>query len=235
MTDTRFPGRWLGGTTLVLGPILLLTGVLLRSGRPFFFPDQLQAYAAHPGLMTASYTCFLAGVVLLWPAVLVLAQRIGRTRPAWALWGGAMAVFGLFARAFHAGADHLAFRLAAYRGPDEATRAVADAYGAWHVMSVFSVAIMAGWIVLAIGAVRSRTLGRVRGTALALTALLPLGVLKGTTVLSVVAALGLAVALVPLGIRVLREGPVPRPRVLFGWIAGMLIVITAMAFAGTLG
>jgi hypothetical protein len=235
MTDTRFPGRWLGGTALVLGPILLLVGVLLRAGRPFFFPAQLQAYADHPALMTAAYSCFLAGVVLLWPAVIVLAQRIGRVRPMWALWGGAMAVFGLFARVFHAGVDHLAFQLAADRGPEEATRAVADAYGAWHLMSAFSVAIMAGWIVLAVGAVRSRTLGWVRAVSLAATALLPLGVLKGTTPMSIVAVVGLGIALVPLGIQVLREGPVPRLRILLGWVAGMLLGLAAMALAGTLG
>jgi hypothetical protein len=235
MTDTRFPGRWLGGTALVLGPLLLLAGVLLRAGRPFFFPAQLQAYADHPALMTASYSCFLAGVVLLWPAVLVLAQHVGRERPMWALWGGSMAVFGLFARAFHAGVDHLAFRLAADRGPEEATRAVADAYGAWHLMSVFSVAIMAGWIVLAVGAVRSKTFGWFRAAALAAAALLPLGVLKGTTPMSIVAVCGLVIALAPLGVQVLREGPVPRLRTLLGRVAGILLLLAAMAFAGTLG
>jgi hypothetical protein len=235
MTETRFPGRWLGGTALVLGPLLLLVGILLRAGRPFFFPDQLQAYADHPTLMTASYSCFLAGLVLLWPAILILTEHIGRDRPMWALWGGAMAIFGLFARAFHAGADHLAFQLTADRGPEEATRAVADAYGAWHLMSAFSVAIMAGWIVLAIGAFRSKTLGWFRAAALAATALMPLGVLKGTTPVSIVAAIGLVIALVPLGIQVLREGPVPRPRTLLVRVAGMLLAIAAMAAVGTLG
>jgi hypothetical protein len=233
MTETRFPGRWLGGTALVLAPLLLLTGVLLRAGTPFFFPDQLRAYAERPGLMTAAYSCFLAGVVLLWPAVLLLAQRVGRSRPGWALWGGAMVLFGLFARAFHAGADHLAFQLAADRGPDAATQAVADAYGAWHLMSVCSVAIMAGWIVLAVGALRSGTFGWFRAAALAATALLPLGVLKGTTPLSIAAVLGLAIALAPLGVQVIREGPVPRRPAVS--IAGMVLLVAAMALVGTLG
>lgn len=38
-----FPGRWIGGLTLILGPLLLLAGVLLRSKFHFFFPDQLRA------------------------------------------------------------------------------------------------------------------------------------------------------------------------------------------------
>ena len=33
-----FPGRWVGGTALVLGPPLLLVGVLLRVRFDFFFP-----------------------------------------------------------------------------------------------------------------------------------------------------------------------------------------------------
>src|SRR4051812_15346550 len=36
-----FPGRWLAGTSLILGPALLLTGVLLRAGFDFFFPRPL--------------------------------------------------------------------------------------------------------------------------------------------------------------------------------------------------
>lgn len=233
MNETHLPGRWLGGTSLVLGPIALLTGVLLRVGPDFFFPEQLRAYADRPALMTAAYSLVLAGYVLLWPAVIMLAQRIGVTRPTWALWGGGLAVFGLFARTFHAGVDHLAFQLVESQGPANATQSVADAYGAWHLMSAFSVAIMAGWVVLAVGAVRAGALRLVQAIALACMALMPLGVLKGTTPLSVVAALGLAVALVPLGVGVLREGP--RPRRLLAGVAGMLLLVAAAVFAGTLG
>jgi hypothetical protein len=233
MTDSQFPGRWLGGTSLVLGPIALLTGVLLRVGPDFFFPEQLRAYADRPALMTAAYSCVLAGYVLLWPAIIVLAQRIGRVRPLWALWGCGLVVFGLFARTFHAGVDHLAFQLVESGGAVGATRSVADAYGAWHLMSALSVAIMAGWVVLAVGAVRAGALDLVRAVGLGCMALMPLGVLKGTTPLSVVAALGLAVGVVPLGVAVLREGP--RPRRLVAGIAGMVLVVAGMALVGTLG
>lgn len=233
MTDSQFPGRWLGGASLVLGPIALLTGVLLRIGPDFFFPEQLRAYADRPALMTAAYSGVLAGYVLLWPGIIVLAQRIGGTRPRWALWGGGLVVFGLFARTFHAGVDHLAFQLVESGGSAEATASVADAYGAWHLMSALSVAIMAGWVVLAVGAARARVVGVVRAIGLGCMALMPLGVLKGTTPLSVVAALGLAVALVPLGVAVLRAGP--RPRRLVAGIAGMVLLVAGMAFVGTLG
>lgn len=233
MTESCFPGRWLGGLSLVIAPTALLSGVLLRVGPDFFFPEQLRAYADRPALMTAAYSLVLAGYVLLWPAILVLVQRIGTKRPGWALWGGGLAVFGLFARSFHAGIDHLAFQLVESEGAASATRMVADAYGAWHLMSAFSVAIMAGWVVLAVGALRAKALGLVRGTALACMALMPLGVLKGTTVLGVVAGLGLAVALVPLGIAVLGAGA--RPPRLVVKIAGAVLLAAAAALLGMLG
>src|SRR3546814_18257677 len=75
-TDFWFPGRWVGGLALLLAPILLLTGVVLRIQFPFFFPDQLTAYRNNPTLMFASYSAFLAGNILLWPAVITLARYI---------------------------------------------------------------------------------------------------------------------------------------------------------------
>ncbi|MER7076554.1 hypothetical protein SAMN02982929_04212 [Saccharopolyspora kobensis] len=227
MTHTRFPG----GLALVLGPLFMLAGALLRAGHDFFFPDQLAAFAAEPVLIQFAYGAFLIGDVVLWPGVVLLAVRIGETRPGWALWGGMLTVFGLFARAFHAGVDHLAFQLVDLRGVASATSLVSDAYGAYHVMSALNPAIMAGWVVLAFGAWRAGVLGPFRAVALGLMAALPIGVLKGTTAMSVVALAGLAVALVSLGHQELRAAPRPPAR----RIALTAAAIAAMAFVGTLG
>ncbi|MEV5573416.1 hypothetical protein AB0L06_25520 [Spirillospora sp. NPDC052269] len=236
-TDTStfvFPGRWLGGASLVLGPVLLLLGVLLRIRFPFFFPDQLAAYDEHPALMTASYSFFAAGTVALWPAVSALAVRAGGGRPQLASLGGGLVVVGLFARTFHAGADHLAFGLVDSQGRRTATGAVADSYQAFHIFQYTSFAVMLGWIVLAGGAWRSGVLGPVRAFALGLAALLPLGVLKGTTPLSVVGTLGLCVAFVPLGIGVLVDGPRPGRRSVLRFGAGVLVVLV-LGFVSSLG
>jgi hypothetical protein len=235
MTEPRFPGRWLGGVTLILGPLLMLTGVLSRAGYHFFFPDQLAAYEQHPTQMFAAYSLFAVGNVLLWPAIVTLAQRIAVTRPGWALWGGALVTFGLFGRAFHAGVDHLAFQLVRIQGADAATRTIADSYGAYHVFSALNMAIVAGWIVLAAGALRARVLGPIRAIALAAMSALPLGVLKGTTPLSIAAVAGLAVALVPLGVRVLHEGPRPSPGAVARWTLAVIAALTAMALLGVAG
>ncbi|MFB6752657.1 hypothetical protein ACFCX6_17185 [Streptomyces sp. NPDC056353] len=232
---TGFPGRWVGGTAMTLGPLLMLTGALLRVRFPFFFPDQLAAYERHPTLMATAYGLFAAGGLLLWPAVAVLAARIGVRSAGWGLWGGVLVMFGLFARAFHAGVDHLAFQLVRSQGAGPATEAVSAGYGAFHVFATLNLAILAGWIVLALGAWRTRVLGPARAAALGLTSALPLGVLKGTTPLSLVALAGLCAALVPLGLALLREAPRPSRAAVLRWIPLTLVTLGLMVLLGQAG
>jgi hypothetical protein len=230
-----FPGRWVGGIAMVLGPLLMLAGALMRVRFDFFFPAQLAAYELHPGLIAASYALFAAGSLLLWPAVALLAARIGTRSPGWGLWGGVLAMSGLFARAFHAGADHMAFRLADAEGAAAATRTISQTYGAFQIFSALNLAILAGWLVLALGAWRTRVLGPVRAIALALMAGLPLGVLKGTTPLSLVALAGLTAALLPLGLGLLSQGPRPSRAAVLRWVPLMLVTLALMAVLGQAG
>jgi hypothetical protein len=230
-----FPGRWVGGVAMILAPLLLLIGVVLRIQFPFFFPAQLAAFKEHPTLIVASYSLFAAGNVLMWPAIATLARLISVRQPGWALWGGTLAIFGLFARTFHAGVDHLAFQLVRVQNLDLATKAVADSYGAFHMFHSLSGAILFGWVLLAIGAYRSGTLGLLRSVALGLMSALMMGVLKGSTAVSVIATSGLCVALVPLGIKVLRDGPMPSSRAIFGWsllVVGLGILLFFLGEAG---
>ncbi|GAA1640381.1 hypothetical protein GCM10009733_041880 [Nonomuraea maheshkhaliensis] len=214
--EGSIPGRWVEGAGAVLGPLLLIAAVLTRIGADDFFPGQLAAYAADPGRMAVSYGLFAAGVVLLWPAVTALARIVAVTHPGSARWGATLVVLGLFGRVFHAGVSHLAFQLVDELGLAAAQRAVADTYAAFHVFKGAGVCIMAGWIVLPAGAFRARAfgagpLGVARCVALALGSVLPLGVLKGSSdPVSLLALAGLAAALVPLGVGLLRNGPAPR-------------------------
>ncbi|KAB8196697.1 hypothetical protein FH608_008305 [Nonomuraea phyllanthi] len=227
MTNKQtLPGRWVEGAGLVLGPVLLLAGVLVRAGAGDFFPDQLAAYAAAPGRMVLSYSLYAAGAVLLWPAVTALARRIAVAHPGWARWGVTLVVLGLFGRVFHAGVSHLAFHLVDALGLAAAQRAVEATYGAFHVFKAVNLCIMGGWIVLAAGAYRARALGVVRCVCLALAAGLPLGVLKGSSdPISLAALLGLAIALVPLGVTVLKDGPAPR-----WWAVALTVALVPAAF-----
>lgn len=230
-----FPGRWVGGVSMVLAPVLLLAGVLLRIHFHFFFPQQLAAYQEHPALIAASYNLFLAGNIALWPAIIALTRFIGDKKPGWALWGGTLVLFGQFARTFHAGADHLAFQIVRLQGVPMATTTVAGSYGAFHVVSALNGPILFGWIVLAVGAYLSRTLGLIRSIALGLMSALMMGVLKGSSVTSVIAVTGLCIALVPLGISVLRAPPAPRLRTVVGWVIVVTGLVAALFFLGQLG
>ncbi|MET8682873.1 hypothetical protein ABZV77_01545 [Streptomyces sp. NPDC004732] len=235
LEGTGFPGRWVGGTSMVLGPLLMLAGASLRARFHFFYPDQLAAYERHPTLMATAYGLFAAGSLLLWPAVAVMAARIGGRSAGWGLWGGGLVMFGLFARAFHAGVDHLAFQLVRSQGVEAATEAVSAGYGAFHVFAALNIAILAGWIVLAVGAWRTRVLGPVRAAALGLTAALPLGVLKGTTPLSLVALAGLCAGLVPFGLALLREGPRPSRKAVLRWVPLTLVTLGLLVLLGQAG
>ncbi|ONI73059.1 hypothetical protein ALI144C_44725 [Actinosynnema sp. ALI-1.44] len=225
----EFPSRRVCGVAMVLGPLLLLTGTLLRSPYNFFFPDQLAAAADHPVLMTAAYTTFLAGNVLMVAAVAGLARTIGGV---WGAWGGILVTVGLVERTFHSGVDHAAFSVLRHSGLEPAKAFVANFYHDTHLFTFLSFTIMFGWYVLAFGAYR--TLGVIRAIALATMGLLPLGVLKGTEVVSIVGTVGLCVAFVPLGVKWLREAPrLSRKTVLVAIPAAL--GVAGLAYLSTLG
>lgn len=235
LEPTGFPGRWVGAAGLTLGPVLMLIGALLRVEVPFFFPEQLAGYAREPVLMATAYAFFAVGSVLLWPAVALLAGRIGDRSPGWAVWGGSLATFGLFARAFHVGTDHMAFRLVDAQGAAAATDTVAAGYAAFHIFSVLNVTILVGWIVLAIGTWLTGVLGPLRSLALGSMAALPIGVLKGTTPMSLVALTGLCIALVPMGVALLRESPRPATGAVVRWSLVTMVTLCLLTLLGQAG
>lgn len=228
-----FPGRLAAGVSLVVAPVLVFAGVLLRARYEFFYPHQLAAFAEAPALMTAAYSCFSLGTVLLFPGVLAVATRIGRTHPKLAAWGGLFVLIGLCTRTFHAGIDHLAFQLVDVQGLPAATKAVTDSYGAWDAFRTPVLCVVFGWYLLAFGAYRSGTLGLVRSLALAATSAFMVGTLKGTDWTSVVAATGLCAAFVPLGVRILREGERPSRRSLAVAVPVAAAIVFLYFFAPT--
>lgn len=223
-----FPGRWVGGFSLIIGPLLLLTAALLRIQFHFFYDAQLAAYAEHPALITSAYSCFVLGCIFLWPGIIVLVRFIAVKHPVLAIWGGMFTILGLIGRVFHGGIDHLAFQLVKVQNLELATKAVSDSYQAFHIVRYLNGWMMAGWVLLAIGAYRSGTLGLVRSVALASMFFLPLGTLKGTRFESTFLLLGLCIALVPLGIKVLRSGPPPSRKAIVWtliFVAGEIVFV----------
>lgn len=223
-----FPGRWMGGLSLTIGPLLLLAAALLRLEFHYFYDAQLLAYANHPALITAAYSCFVLGCLFLWPGIITLVRFIAVKHPNLAIWGGMFTILGLIGRVFHGGIDHLAFQLVNVQNLELAIKAVSDSYQSFHIVRYLNGWMMAGWVLLAIGAYRSGTLGLIRSVALASMFFLPLGTLKGTRFESTFLILGLCIALVPLGIKVLRDGPSPSRKAIIWtivFVGGQIIFI----------
>ena len=102
------------------------------------------------------------------------------------------------------------------------------------ILAAFSLLIAAG-TVLAFGAWRAGVLPWWRALALAGMLALMLGVLKGSSWVSVACLVGLAVAFVPLGVDVLADGPRPRPLVAAAWVISVPVLTVLAYFFGRLG
>jgi hypothetical protein len=205
MTLPTFPGSWVGAVSLIISPVLFLLGEALRSGAAYPFPDQLSFYADHKGLMSASYGISALSLMLMWPGVLAVAHLIGQSRPGWAVAGGTLAMTGLLVNTFHEGMNLMAFRMVDELGTGTATGAVAGSYADPYLVYPLVFVDNLGWIVLAVGAYLSRTLGWLRSFGLLIMCAHVSGLLKGTTALGVFYDIGLCAAFIPLGISLLRH------------------------------
>lgn len=221
------PGRWIGGIALLVGPVVFLTGLVVRhvgvsmatftpaqeawfDEQTFAAPRQLAAYAQHPGLVTTGYTLFAAGAVLMVPALLAFGRVVARGAPRLAYWGALLLVLAQLRRLYFGGIEVSAFQLVDTIGLDRATDWVLDnyvelSYGLWRIPTTLSVGSIVGGLVLAAGAYRAGVFGVVRCVLLFAWSYVWSGVLKESALLDGV-GLGVAgaVALLPVAIALLR-------------------------------
>jgi hypothetical protein len=73
------------------------------------------------------------------------------------------------------------------------------------IMNVTGPALVIGFVLLAVAASRSGVLDRARAVCLGVTALIPAGFISGHLAVSAIGFLGTAIALVPLGVGLLRR------------------------------
>ena len=225
------PGPLVGGIALILAPILLFAGGLLRflavelhpeEVAPYadhwtFFPSQLALYQDHPALQYHGYGLCLVGLVCLWPAVLALAHLIAPKSPKLALWGAIVLIFALFGRAIWVGVELLAFQLVDIHGTASAIETIEASYvdisyGFYRFPVAIGLASFPGWILLGIGAYRSNVTGPVGALVLAVGPWLAPGVLKEIHILGTVASAVSCLVFVPLGVRMLRGSLRPKRR-----------------------
>lgn len=228
-----FPGRILGGLTLLVGPLLWTSGLFMQwlarqsanltprelddlDAEAFAAPMLLVVHSRAPELSTAGWTLLLLGIFLLIPAMICLSQITARRAPLIATLGAGLMILGLGARLFYLGMDATAFNLVERLGPGAATPLFLDGYGDlayafWRVPVILSLGTILGSLLIAIAAYRSRSLGLIRCMLILPAGWLGMGVLKEHE--PGFGGLCLALALVPCGVALLRNRE-PRSRVL---------------------
>lgn len=200
-----FPGRIPTGVCMIAAPVFAMVASALAidiydANGPAF----ITKIADHFVQFQIAINLQLVSMILLVFAVAGLAQAIVPRSPRLGKTGGVITLIGitgpLFFEGIYWGGSHLT--------APSTRAAAAHLYDASQIpsiiMNVSGPALVVGFIVLAVGAARSRVLDRGSAFALGVTCILSTGFITGFIVISLVAYLGAAIALVPLGIRVLR-------------------------------
>ncbi len=201
-----FPGDRLAGICMVTAPLLLTTGAALFIGiYEGGARNQLAAFEANNTRALAAVNIALAGVILTAFAVAGVAALVTRQRPGLGRAGGALTIVGLFGPAFFLGIDNVGIHLARLTDRNGAVAVFEQASATPNIANVAGPALVVGFVLLAVGAAKTGVLPLARSWALGATALAPIGLISGFVVISVVAWLALAVALVPLGVGLLRR------------------------------
>lgn len=202
-----FPGPMATGICLTAAPVIGVLGSALAIGIYHYQgTEMLRAMARHHARATAGFNLAAAAVVLMMFAVLSLAGAICDRHPVLGRAGGILTLVGLAGPLYFVGM---------YWGTSYLTAPGSQAAGA-HVIDQTNVipstivnvsgpALVAGFILLAVGAAGAGVLPRWRAVGLGATALLPVGFISGYIACSAVGFAAAGVALVPLGVGVLRH------------------------------
>jgi hypothetical protein len=193
---------------MVAAPLLALAGT--AAGIDSYHArgaDFLAGMVAHPHSFDVAIQLAQAAMVLLLVAVVGLATMICATRPRWGRAGGVVAAIGL--------CGPISFESVYWAASSLTDTAAHRAAGAVlidqsqiiprTVMNVTGPCLLVGFILLAVASAKAGVLGRPAAVALGMTALIPFGFISGYLVISLVGFLGTAVALVPLGLALLRH------------------------------
>lgn len=168
--------------------------------------DYVHAMGQHMVRTAVTFNLVVAGMILLMLAVIGLAGRLADRGSGIGRWGGILAVIGLLGPLFFNGVYFAGFQLAG-TGSEAAAGAMIDRAQIIpsNVINLAGPALVFGFVLLAIGAGRARVLNRFSAWALGLTCIIPAGFISGHLAISTIGFAGAAVALVPLGINILRQ------------------------------
>lgn len=203
--STSFPGPRLAGIACILAPILLMGGAYFLHPTDPESTSTILSYRPDASRVGLGLNLFMTGVVFAAFAGIALARLVAAKAPRIASVGGFLVVAWAASSPFFGGVQYVDVPLAGV--VDDATaRAVGEATGFIPIpVLVGTIGLLAGWTTLAVGAWRTGVFGIVQGLGLATMSLVPVAVaFAGQPALAAVAFLGMGIALVPLGIDLVR-------------------------------
>ena len=196
---TRFPGRF-GAFALVAGPLLFVTGIATLLGvAEADTADQLDKLAAKEGAATLGFGLLVVAYVLLAFAIITLAGQVYDRMPRLGAVAGSMAIAALFGLVFFMGINYVQRQLSAV--DDRATIVAALETEPFSPVIPLLPLCMLGFPLLGYAAYRAGVLPLWGAIGLAMMMLLPVGIIGGIPVVALVGTVGVAAALLPLGLR----------------------------------
>lgn len=199
-----FPGPRLAGVALVLGPLVMLAAAaLLMEFEGGEFEEIQQRIADQPLRAEVGLNLMIVGWLLMTLGVLTLARLIAQRHPTLAAFAGVLTLMGLVVSFVFAGIATIEHGVAEF--PDRGLAAQLEPVIAPPVaLLLFLPGIPLGWLLLAVGSWRAGVLGPVRAAMLLGPIGVPVGAILGFPVALVIGFAAVSIALVPLGVQILR-------------------------------
>jgi hypothetical protein len=204
--DVGFPGRSVTGLCMIVAPLLAILGSLLPIGIYHAKgADFVAGMAGHHLRGEFTFNFAVAGTILLIFAIIGMAQAIAQVRPRLGQTAGVLVIIGLCGPLFFNGVYFGGFQLT-----DPSTQSIAGKMMDQaqiipsNIINISGPALVIGFILLGISAAKAGVLPRWQAWALGLTCIVPVGFISGFIVIAAIGFVCAALALLPLGLRLLR-------------------------------
>lgn len=207
-----FPGPRVAGVAMIAAPLFMIAAALCL----YVFEwgtsaDSFARISQEPLRAEIGVNLFMAGWACMLVAAFAFARLVAAKRPTLATVGGLLVVGGICMSLFFGGITTFENALASH--PNRVVALEMNELVAPPVVVLLLLpGVIVGWITLAIGAWKAGVLGPARAIALAGTAGLPIGPILGVAIVLPFVFVANAIALVPLGVALLRAKPAASAR-----------------------
>jgi hypothetical protein len=210
MSSDHFLGRRGAAVCLLVGPLVLaaangLWGITTNRNDGADWVDRVQD---SPALAELAENLVTVGIVMTVLALSWVTQHVALNGSPKARFFGSLAVIGHMIGLVFGGMSYAVRQLASQQDLTAVGALVERIYdGPEFTLGLLNPPlIVVGYLGLAVVAARSGVLPTWRAVGLGLTIAFPVGIISGATIVSIIAFAGLASAMAPFGLALLREG-----------------------------